>query len=100
MPPAVTGGATALTSGPSAALVKRRVVIPPGIRYPYDAREWAGALVIVEHGVVDLEWPTGVAAFATGSALWLADLPLLALRACGPEPVVLVALTRRKTPDQ
>jgi hypothetical protein len=30
----------------------------------------------------------------------LADLPLLALHASGPEPVVLVALTRRKTTDQ
>jgi hypothetical protein len=99
MPPAVTGTA-ALAGVPSAKLVKRRVVIPPGVRYPYDAREWAGALVIVEHGVVDLEWPTGVAAFATGSALWLADLPLLTIHASGPEPVVLVALTRRKAPEQ
>jgi hypothetical protein len=95
MPPSVAG-ATALTCVASAALLKRRVVIAPGTRYPYDATEWSGALVIVESGVVDLEWPTGLTAgFATGSALWLADLPLLALHASGPEPVVLVALARR-----
>ena len=96
MPPAIAGSVTALAGALPAVFRRRRVVIPAGSRYPYDASEWYGALVVVERGVVELEWPTGVSrGFATGSALWLAELPLLALRAGGPEPVVLVALTRR-----
>jgi hypothetical protein len=79
-----------------AAFVRREVAIAPGEERPYDPDEWLDALVIVEQGEIELECRAGhLARFRRGDILWLADLPLRALRNRGPEPVVLVAVSRR-----
>ena len=75
---------------------RRQVVLNPGDRRPYDQDEWDDALVIVKRGEVDLECRSGGRMrFIAGDMLWLTGLPLRALRNPGPEPVVLVAISRR-----
>ena len=75
---------------------RRQVVLDPGDRRPYSQDEWDDALVIVERGEVDLESRSGARMrFMAGDMLWLTGLPLHALRNPGPEPVVLVAISRR-----
>ena len=74
---------------------RRQVVLNPGDRRPYDQDEWDDALVIVKRGEVDLECRSGGRLrFIAGDMLWLTGLPLRALRNPGPEPAVLVAISR------
>ncbi|WP_433328079.1 hypothetical protein [Spirillospora sp. CA-294931] len=78
------------------SMERRVIVIEPGGRRPYDETEWLGALVVVESGQVDLETTDGGRQrFDTGAMLWLEGLPLSGLRAHGPGPAVLVAISRR-----
>ena len=73
----------------------RVVELPPGGERPYDASEWAGALVIVDRGEVELECVDGDRPrFAGGAVLWLAGLPVRELRNPGSEPAVLIAVSR------
>jgi hypothetical protein len=75
----------------------RVVEIPPGGERPYDAAEWAGALVIVDRGEVELECVEGDRPrFAGGAVLWLAGLPVQELRNPGSVPAVLVAVRRTR----
>lgn len=63
---------------------------------PYDESDWRDALVTVEHGEIVLETPSGRAwCFGQGDVLWLAGLPLSALRNRGDEPALLIATSRR-----
>ena len=74
---------------------RRQVVLGPGDRRPYSQDEWDDALVIVKRGEVDLECRSGGRLrFIAGDMLWLTGLPLRALRNPGPEPAVLVAISR------
>ncbi len=78
------------------AFRRRRVTIAAGASRPYDTAEWAGALVVVERGPVELEGVSGTRRrLAEGAVLWLCGLPLRALHNPGPGPAVLVAVTRR-----
>jgi hypothetical protein len=78
------------------AFVRHEVTVPPGGEHPYDPEEWRDALVVVEHGEIELECDAGhLARFRRGDILWLAGLPLRVLRNDGPEPAVLVAVSRR-----
>ena len=78
------------------AFARREVTIEPGAERPYDADEWRDALVVVEHGEIQLECLAGHRArFRRGDILWLTGLPLRALRNDGPEAAVLVAVSRR-----
>jgi hypothetical protein len=73
----------------------RVVAIAPGQERTYDEAEWRGALVVVEHGQVDLECLAGGRLCChCGDVLWLAGLPLRALRNRGPEPALLSAVSR------
>jgi hypothetical protein len=75
---------------------RRQVVLDPGDRRPYSQDEWDDALVIIKRGEVDLECRSGGRMrFIAGDMLWLTGLPLRALCNPGPEPVVLVAISRR-----
>jgi hypothetical protein len=73
----------------------RTVTIDPGADRPFDPAEWAGALVQVEHGLVELEAVDGACrCFHRGHLIWLDGLPLRRLRNPGDEPAVLVAIAR------
>src|SRR3954469_10785033 len=77
---------------------RRRVVLAPGASRPYEAAEWDDALVIVKRGEIDVECRAGGRMrFVAGDMLWFTGLPLRALRTPGPEPAVLVAVSRRVT---
>jgi hypothetical protein len=74
---------------------RRTVTVEAGSERPYDPAEWFDALVVVEHGEVDLECDAGgFARFRQGDILWLTGLPLRALRNPGPDAAVLVAISR------
>jgi len=74
----------------------RMWVVAPGESVAYDAGEWAGALVTVEDGVIELECDRGGRRrFGPGTMLAPEALGLVAFHGCGPEPTVLAALSRR-----
>lgn len=74
----------------------RIVVIDPGTSRPYDETEWRDALVVVEHGQVDVGHTGGdLRCFKCGDVLFLDGLSVVALRNPGNEPVVLSVVTRR-----
>jgi hypothetical protein len=78
-------------------LCRREVVIRPGQPYIVDESEWTGALVVVEHGAVEVETAGGNRArFGSGAVLALAGLGARVLRGCDEngEPAVLVAVSR------
>lgn len=71
------------------------VALPPGDTHPFVEGEWAGALVVVECGTVELRDRQGEACrFPEGAVLWLTDLGLAELRNPGPDPLVMVAVAR------
>lgn len=75
----------------------RVVLIAPGHERLYDEAEWRDALVVVEQGEVELEGSGGSSrSFGRGAVLWLVGLPLRALHNRGPEPVSMVAISRRR----
>jgi hypothetical protein len=79
--------------------VFREVVIECGSERPYDAGEWAGAVVVVEEGELELECRGGTRSrFASGSVLFFEFLGLRMLRNRGDAPVVLTAVARRSLP--
>jgi hypothetical protein len=79
-----------------ARFARRQVVLGPGDSRPYQQAEWDDALVIVKRGEIDLECCAGGRTrFVAGDMLWLTGLPLRSLRNPGPEPTVLVAISRR-----
>lgn len=74
----------------------RLVSIPRHSELAYEPSEWAGALVVVEAGEVELECRGGASAcFATGSVLFFEGLGPRAVRNPGEEPALLSAVTRR-----
>lgn len=88
-PPSPSGG-----SGPSFDV--RRIVVEPGGSRVHDAAEWRGAIVLLERGRIELVCSDGDhRAFRRGDVLWLDGLPVRALRNPGPEPAVLLAISRR-----
>jgi hypothetical protein len=78
------------------AWARRRVLlVAPGGERAFDPAEWRGALVVVEHGEIELVTEAGERArFARGDVLVLSGLPLRALRNRGAETAVLVSLVR------
>jgi hypothetical protein len=75
----------------------RMVTIPPGEALAYRPRDWDDALVLVEHGMIDLEPARGGSRrFHRGAMLCLAGIRLRAVRNPGPAAAVLMAITRRE----
>jgi hypothetical protein len=71
-------------------------MLAPDRAHAYRAADWRDALVIVEQGEIELEGLGGGRwHFRRGDVLWFTGLPLRALHNPGPEPAVLVALSRR-----
>jgi hypothetical protein len=78
------------------SLERRELAVPVGAARAYDPALWRDALVVVERGEIELECRGGSSRrFKRGDVLWLAGLPVRALRNRGPERTVLVAVSRR-----
>jgi hypothetical protein len=76
---------------------RRTVVIAPGCARAYDEAEWRDAIVVVERGQIELEFPGhGRLRFERGDVLWLDGLPLRALHNRRPGSAVLSAVARRR----
>jgi hypothetical protein len=79
----------------------RVVVVAPGDDRAYHEAEWRDAIVVVEHGEIELECLRGGRrSFGSGTVLWLAGLPLRTLSNRGSEPVVLSAVSRTAASDE
>jgi hypothetical protein len=77
--------------------VLRVVVVAPGGQRAYDEAEWRDAIVVVEWGEIVLEPRAGRSyRFGRGDVLWLQGLALRTLHNPGSEPVILVAVARRR----
>lgn len=77
---------------------QRCVLLAHAGAHPYDAREWSGALVVVERGLLELEWAGGARLrFEPGDTLCLSGLGLRMLRGAAAGPTVLVVLCRLDT---
>jgi hypothetical protein len=75
----------------------RLVALPPGGARPYREADWRDTLVVLHRGEIELECPGGRRqVFRRGDVLWLAGLPLRILRNRGPEPALLIAVSRRR----
>jgi hypothetical protein len=73
------------------------VTLGPGDALPYDEAVWRDAVVVVEAGEIELVClGGGRQRFVAGDVLRLSGLPLRTLRNPWPEPVVLVAVARRR----
>jgi glyoxylase-like metal-dependent hydrolase (beta-lactamase superfamily II) len=74
---------------------RRVVVLAPEHSWVYDDADWRGALVVVEHGQIELECLDGSChCFGRGDVLCLDGLPLRALHNRGHTSAVLVAVSR------
>ena len=74
----------------------RVVVVDPGDTRAYREADWCDALVVVERGNIQLEASGGGRRdFAAGDVLCLVGVSLRALHNRGPEPAVLVAVSRK-----
>ena len=72
--------------------------VAPGQAVDYDAADWSDAIVVVEHGQIELAGASGVRRpFASGDVLYLDGLPLRCLYNAGRESAVLVAVSRRRS---
>ena len=79
----------------------RVVAVAPGRTRAYDEAEWRDALVIVEHGQIELEGLSGSRrSFEPGDMLGLVGLPLRALHNHGREPTLMIAVTRAAMSSQ
>lgn len=72
------------------------VTIEPGCALPYEEAAWRDAIVFITSGDIELQCSSGaVQRFRGGHILWLANLPLKAVRNPGPGVARLVAISRR-----
>lgn len=75
----------------------RVVVVEPGDTRAYQESDWSDALVVVEVGQIQLQASSGAHRdFGRGDVLCLAGLSIRALHNRGPEPAVLVAVSRKR----
>lgn len=75
----------------------RQIAVPPGSVRAFHQAEWADALLVVEHGSIELECLNGARrSFGSGDVLCLRRLPLRLLRNRGHSPVLLTAISRRR----
>lgn len=74
----------------------RIVELAPGDSLAYDEAEWRGAMIVIEHGTIELESLDGSRwRLQRGASLWLFDLPLCALHNVDHETAVLSSIARR-----
>jgi hypothetical protein len=79
------------------AFERFQVVLDPGERRATLPDAWAGCLVLVDDGSIEVECDGGERrAFVAGAVLALGWLPLRAIRNVGPEEARLLAIRRRE----
>jgi len=82
-----------------AAFERFRVVLASGDSLPTWPAEWAGCLVLVERGRIEVDCEAGgTGSFATGDLIALDWLPLRTLHNPGPDEACLLAVHRRIHP--
>jgi hypothetical protein len=75
------------------------VTVAAGADRPTSSDEWAGALVVIERGAIEVVCRGGAhRAFGCGSYLSLSWLPVVCLRNPGPGDAVVVAYRRVERP--
>jgi hypothetical protein len=75
---------------------RRALALPPGVEQPAEAGEWAGAIVLIECGRLEVCCAAGArTTYLEGDLLPLGWLPLLALRNPGAVETRLIAIRRR-----
>lgn len=80
---------------------RRTITLDPGHTRGYEESEWRDAIVVVKHGVVELQdVDDNRRRFARGDILWLDGLSIEALHNPGAEPTVLVSVSRRASGDE
>lgn len=80
----------------SPAFERFRVSVAPGERRPTRPEEWAGCVVLVERGAIEVDCDAGgMRSFSTGDLLALGWLPIRTLRNPGAEDACLLAVRRR-----
>lgn len=82
------------------AFERFRVMLAPGDRRPTRPAEWAGCLVLVERGAIEVDCGAGgVRSFPTGDLIALGWLPVRTLRNPGADEAWLLAVRRRGEPS-
>jgi hypothetical protein len=82
------------------AFERFRVVLEPGGSRPMQPADWAGCLVLVERGAIEVDCDTGgMRSFTTGDLMALDWLPLRTLRNPGADEACLLAVRRRGDPS-
>jgi quercetin dioxygenase-like cupin family protein len=80
-----------------AAFESRSVTVAPGGVLGYIEAEWRDALVVVEQGRIEVETFSGRRRrFSRGDVLCLIGLSIVALHNHGEDPVLLIAVWRRR----
>ena len=75
---------------------RRVVVVPPGAARAYDPGEWRDAVVLIEHGAVEVEDDAGGRVrFGAGGVMTLDGVAGRALHNAGPDAAVLRVVSRR-----
>lgn len=81
---------------PSPQFQLEQIVLVPGGERPPDAVTRRPALVVVEHGEIELELTNRLRKqFASGAVLYTAGLPLRVIRNVGADTVLMSFLSRR-----
>ena len=79
----------------SAHFQVRTLTLQPGDAVDYLRVDWAGALVVVERGELEVECASGTRTrFGTGSVLTFGGLPLRRLRNPGNSALLVSAISR------
>jgi glyoxylate utilization-related uncharacterized protein len=85
-----------LVDAAALSFITYTVTLAPGCELRYDDADWRDAIVFVTDGEIELHCCSGtVRRFRRGHILWLANLPLKAVRNPSRVPARLVALSRR-----
>jgi hypothetical protein len=97
----VSAGRALLGGALLAGFQRRVVVLGPRDRRAYRPADWRDAIVLVDHGQIQLEFAgQPPRRFGRGALLCLGGLGLSAIYNHGPQPAVLIAVWRRPAPKQ
>lgn len=81
---------------PGPAFCRRVMTIGPDEWHACVEDEWRGAIVVIEHGEIELYCTVAMRHFAQGTVLWLDGLGVRAMHNPGSVDTVLVATSRRR----
>jgi hypothetical protein len=97
----VSAGRSLLGGALLAGFERRVVVLEPSARRAFRPAEWRDAIVLIDHGQIQLEFAgQSPRHFGEGALLCLGGLGLRAIYNDGPGPAVLIAVWRRPPPSK